>query len=182
MSESRLGMPTLYAIPAYRRGQVDAFPEYRAHSIVLGEPFCAACGWLAPASNGDPYSAQDWRSAGRFIQRAHLEDCDGTDNSVQNLVPLCLLCHEQMPMFDRGEREAALAWVRSKPDRHWGYQMLTDAQDWSSIRHGSIRGQLRRLYIRTLEVLASIHGEQLELWPDLPKIPSFSPSSILSIP
>lgn len=101
------------------------WPDYKGNYIGLGEPFCARCGWLAPVEDGRPDS---WDRAGKFLDRAHLIDrIKGGLDGVQNLVPLCHLCHDTMPSFGPGQEEEAYAWVRSGKSCDWHWQLTTDA-------------------------------------------------------
>ena len=65
------------------------------------EPFCVRCGYQPPV--------QTWREAARYLQRAHIIDrvYDGLD-AVQNIVPLCGLCHRRQPIFR--DKVPALEW------------------------------------------------------------------------
>lgn len=117
-------MPSLRRVAEFWLDR-DEWPDYKGNYIGLGEPFCAACGWLAPEVDDEPWT---WKSASAHLDRAHLIDrCYGGLDGACNLVPLCHICHKGMPSFRPGQEAEALAWVRRSPDSYdpiW--QMVTD--------------------------------------------------------
>lgn len=116
-------MPSMPVLVAYWREHADEVPSLRSHWIGWGEPFCFACGWLAPVADGP----DAWTRATGWLDRAHLQDhWIAGDDSPRNLVPLCHECHEEMPHFV--DRDAALAWVASRPDADPLWQSFTDAR------------------------------------------------------
>src|ERR1700722_8403422 len=59
----------------------------KSYYIGFGEPFCFACGWLAPVPDGQPDS---WDLAmGKWLFLTHVA---GQEDTVENLVPLCGKC------------------------------------------------------------------------------------------
>jgi hypothetical protein len=115
----------------------ETFPHLACFSIGWGEPFCFRCGWLAPTKEAAD-CRQDWpashaidsawQGAGGWLERCHLQDhsCGGSAGSL-NLVPLCVLCHEEQPPCET--RAAGIAFVNSTSPRSgiapW-MQMITD--------------------------------------------------------
>jgi hypothetical protein len=152
-------MPQLPAVARHWQGLSD-WPHYPGN-IDSGEPFCARCGWRVPPHKapvdeyGDPRRvslAQLWQKAGRVVDRAHLVDhmFDGRDD-VANIVPLCHLCHREMPSFGVREAGNALAWVKAGRDRGLFWQTTTDAYP------GSLdRATLRDLWVIYLEARAGL--------------------------
>ncbi len=143
------------------------WPDYPGN-IDMGEPFCAACGWRGPVTDGDLRAV--WRFASKFIDRAHLVDhmFDGRDDTA-NLVPLCHLCHRRMPAFRIGQRDAALAWVRSQPHLPWWWQPFTDnlaAQHPELLARGgdASRTLLRHAWTSALEMVATAY-QAAQPWP-----------------
>lgn len=123
-------MPTLTAVADYWRaeGRADIFPELISHFIGWGEPFCFRCGWLVPEPPEAPDGMKVWRSATGWLERAHLhERFSGGFDAPENLVPLCNLCHRQMPQLIR-HRDDAITWINGRcADRTnpW-WQIATD--------------------------------------------------------
>lgn len=111
----------------------DAFPNLAARAIGWGEPFCFRCGWLSPIpedvlSEPPAKPVDPWKYANGWLQRAHLaERFEGGADRVDNLVPMCSLCHRQMPEQFK-EREPAIAWINAwDPDsRNPFWQLATD--------------------------------------------------------
>ncbi len=122
-------------------------PALESYYIGWGEPFCFACGWLAPVRDdcGDP-----WRLAGGWLDRAHLQDhCYGGDMAPHNLVPLCHLCHRDMPDFPvRGD---ALKWVLGHARRDGLFNLFTDST--LCYRNPNRHTTLMRAKMQYLEVL-----------------------------
>lgn len=131
MSSTPRRLPTLAQIVAYWRDADQPFPGLQALNVDWAKPFCFRCGWRSPSPTPklpDP----TWKLAAGWLERAHLH-CRvfGGPDSVENLVPLCLLCHKAMPEFPDGPGEA-IAWVWDRfptpIDMEW--QTYTDSL-WS---------------------------------------------------
>lgn len=107
-------MPSLAAVAAYWKGNREGhFPNWRPDW-----PSCAACGWDTPLG---PVS---WAKATAWLDRAHLHDrCYGGPDEPANIVPLCHLCHSDMPSFEG--RDAALAWVDGVRAASWAWNAFT---------------------------------------------------------
>lgn len=107
-------MPSLLKIAGYWMSADEThrlLPQLKSHWIGWGEPFCFACGWLAPTPDGVDAWAEVRLSG--WMDRAHLVDhAYGGSTHPSNLVPLCLLCHDSMTatggFIDRAQ---ALAWL-----------------------------------------------------------------------
>jgi hypothetical protein len=139
----------MYAIVNYWEGAPETatvLPDLRAHQIGWSEPFCFACGWLAPVAD----SRQSWEKAATgWLERAHLVDhWSGGSGDPSNLVPLCHLCHEAMSNTF-SDRATALEWVNARESEMpypamW--QMFTD-------KHGRAPGAVTRsMRARTLRL------------------------------
>lgn len=152
--------PSLLTIARWWATETDELPRAYFRGIGLGEPSCWACGWLPPVdeyadwahqypdADHDWLLRQTWKPAGQYLDRAHLKDhTAGGESKPFNIVPLCHFpCHRDMPAFD--DRDAALAWVAARPDKHWFYQMMTDGE----CRDGSLtRRNMPRMYRICLE-------------------------------
>lgn len=129
-------MPAMSRIAAHWRDHSEGLVWLRSHDIGWGEPFCFACGWLAPiSSSGIPSDTPPdtclvilWRRASPWLDRAHLQDrCAGGPDAPDNLVPLCHLCHAEMTEREFFSREAGLAWVRTHTRCEASWQAYTDA-------------------------------------------------------
>lgn len=82
--------------------------------------------WIGPAGNHEGHPNQCFGcgrpAGGRAVwdpvmpgdfERAHLQDsCLGGTNEVENLIPLCSVCHWQMTANFSGCRGCAARWVR----------------------------------------------------------------------
>ncbi len=113
-------MPSMDAIVGYWTDQDPIWSK--SYYIGWGEPFCFACGWLAPV---DDTRRDAWRVAGKWLDRAHLEDrFFGGEDKPHNLVPMCHLCHQDMP--DSDSRDYGLSWVQNRAACDWGFQVFTD--------------------------------------------------------
>ncbi len=100
----------------------EVFPRIRVPSIGWGEPLCFRCGWLAPVPDAACFKDLDadlairkaWKGASGWLERAHLQDhAYGGSSDALNLVPLCVICHEQQPPCET--REQGIAFVNSEP-------------------------------------------------------------------
>lgn len=101
-----------------------------------------------PEWTGQQALRATWGAAARFLDRAHLADyCRSGNNDPANVIPLCHLCHRDMPEF--AEREPALAWVAAGCERPWWWGHVTDACAQAGVL--TSRHQLRDLYRRALE-------------------------------
>jgi hypothetical protein len=101
-------LPEIAAYWASNPDVEDLLPAIRAHWIGFGEPFCFACGWLAPVLDDE----NAWKRAAGWLERAHLVDhCFGGSGEPENLVPLCFFCHEAMRPYSFLDRIEALGWV-----------------------------------------------------------------------
>ena len=141
-------MPSLSSIAEYWRSAPETatvLPKLYSHWIGWGEPFCFACGWLAPVLDGPGAWAQPL--CGGWLDRAHLIDhslSNGSDDPF-NIVPLCHFCHDAMPPFDN--RAEALEWVtahESMIPHPWLWQLFTDEVGRGRRREG-LRGRSSRL-------------------------------------
>jgi hypothetical protein len=113
-------MPAIRAIIDYWRDNPQPF--LKSWYIGWGEPFCFACGWLAPVADGRPDS---WARASAWLDRAHLhERVFGGSDDPSNLVMLCHLCHDVYPAVRT--REGGLEWVAARPDCDELFQAFTD--------------------------------------------------------
>jgi hypothetical protein len=115
----------------------ETFPHLACFGIGWGEPFCFRCGWLAPSKEAADYPnvwpagrAIDsaWQGSRGWLERCHLRDhYFGGTAAPLNLVPLCVLCHEEQPPCET--RAAGIAFVNSASPRDgiapW-MQMITD--------------------------------------------------------
>lgn len=161
-------MPTLYRIQKFwlrvdtRRYQLGLDPIYPSNFEDDGEPSCAACGWRVPASVErdlpDNPTESDWkmvwRHAEKWLDRAHLMDRSlGGPDIRANLVPMCHVCHDDMPPFDT--RADALKWIASRPHCPPWWQLATEydspitpanrhemKRTWRSLTSAMARGQL----------------------------------------
>ena len=144
-------MPSLDKIVQHWRDQrPDPTYQDRLSASGTGDPFCFRCGWFPPSA--DPYGATPWRYCSRWLDRAHLEDHAGGGNEdVSNLIPLCFLCHKEMPDHDAGQRDQALQWVKAGYQRRWEWQFFTDA--FGIDLPG--RQKIERAWFRLLEAVAA---------------------------
>ncbi len=107
-------------------------PWLKARFIGWGEPFCFACGWLAPVTdNGvprDEYVRRMWERAASWLDRAHLHDrCLGGPDTPHNIAPLCHLCHDEMTrLVDSPSTEYGLEWVATHKNCDPIWQLYTD--------------------------------------------------------
>jgi len=155
MGQTR-SMPSLTRIADWwmHPERASAFPGLAAWALGWGEPFCFRCGWLAPVPpaaicNGQTLAKDPWRWAKGWLERAHLaEHSEGGPDAPENLVPLCGLCHRQMPE-GLASREAAIAWInawtrdalnpfwQAATDRVWGcdnYQAFPGSKAFLTLR------------------------------------------------
>jgi hypothetical protein len=110
------------ALIDYWRSQ-DA-PWLKSYYIGFGEPFCFACGWLAPVPDGQPDS---WDLAlKKWLFLTHVA---GQEDTVENTVPLCATCAlekreaGEFDSLDHGQR-----WIAEHYDCDSARQMYTDAK------------------------------------------------------
>ena len=139
------------------------FPELRCFEIGWGEPFCFRCGWLAPSKEAADYPGfwpasrvldAAWQGSSGWLERCHLQDhCYGGTTNALNLVPLCVLCHEEQPPCR--EQGKGIAFVNSASPREgiapW-IQMVTDELGRGLKRPG--RGTALRKMLRAHAVIA----------------------------
>ncbi len=114
-------MPTMWAIVRYWTGRGPfGFTEDE-----LAAPFCFGCGIEITGVPGRT-PATRWESASGRLERAHLVDrfLGGLDGP-QNIVPLCVMCHRVMPVFDVEHGDDALAYVT---DGGWFPMLLAAAE------------------------------------------------------
>jgi hypothetical protein len=97
-------MPSLWTIAQY-------WEKCGTFDVQIVRPICFACTGHAPHEE-DLTPGYRWNGAGAYLDRAHLVDrfLGGLDGP-QNLVPLCKVCHDLMPMFRIGAD--AIEWVLS---------------------------------------------------------------------
>jgi hypothetical protein len=111
-------------------------PRWPGLWIGLGEPFCAACGWLVPER--DQGMMRAWASASRWLDRAHIitrDECErgcGLD-LLPNLIPLCHRCHHAMRRFDPGEEGDGFRWLSHVPRKPARWQIFTDVFPWDGV-------------------------------------------------
>jgi hypothetical protein len=96
----------------------------KSYYIGFGEPFCFACGWLAPVLDGQPDS---WDSAiKKWLFLTHIA---GQEDTVENLVPLCATCTQQKRQAgDFESLEHGRQWIAEHYDCDSALQMYTDAK------------------------------------------------------
>ena len=122
--EVRRKQHSIRSIIEYWQEHSDEFPNLWAHTDGWEEPFCFACGWMPPFESN---RALRMRKAQPWLDKAHLEDWAHAHNdTVDNMVLLCHLCHISMPSFQ--ERKKAIRWVDEHPRTEWLWQSWTDAQ------------------------------------------------------
>lgn len=145
-------MPTLAAIADHWSTDRNAyvFQNLEAHVIGWNNPFCFRCGWrppMPPASAAAESTATKrqskpiWQFAAGWLQKAHLaERFSGGSDLPENIVPMCCLCHRQMPGLI-SSRGAAIAWINAwdpaAQDNDW--QQATDYA-WGGDRHQEFPG------------------------------------------
>lgn len=104
-------MPSLVAVGRHwQENQMEALHSFGPHvwTVLAGRGSCCF-GCLQPAR--DCSVRDDFRTGG--FERAHLQDCClGGANRVENLVPLCSVCHWQMTANFTGCRSCAVTWIR----------------------------------------------------------------------
>lgn len=130
MPATRPRLPKLSAIANYWSGMprlvcADVFPQFWQWCADWDDPFCFRCGWKAPVECGT-----GWDHASGWLERAHLVDRElGGPDAVENLVPLCPLCHEDMPRCRvAGEAFTYVSSVPISRDIRWYFQMFTNEQ------------------------------------------------------
>jgi hypothetical protein len=150
----------------------EVFPEIECFAIGWGEPFCFRCGWLAPSKEAadfpDHWSAPRaikccMAASSGWLEPCHLQDhwSGGTVDSL-NLVPLCVLCHEEQPPCRT--RAGGIAFVNSASPRDgiapW-MQFLTDDLGRGVKRPG--RGRALRTMLRAQAGLAVAQDRIIQL-------------------
>lgn len=150
------------------------FPNLRCFDIGWGEPFCFRCGWLAPTPEAADYEGLDtaaainkaWNAASGWLERAHLQDHErGGDEDAWNLVPLCVLCHEEQPICET--RDEGITFVNSRPTHAPLVriaQVVTDVNYREVVRPGrpnALRAMLRA-YARAGVIAAEAMGRALD--------------------
>ena len=102
-------MPTLDQIARHWVGEPE-FATAHFNIVGMGEPHCFRCAWFPPCD--DPHAHTTWAKHSAFLDRCHLVDfARGGSNEPDNLVPLCHICHRDMPEYADGQRDMAIAWV-----------------------------------------------------------------------
>jgi len=149
----------------------EVFPELRCFGIGWGEPFCFRCGWLSPSKEAADYPRDwpagraidaAWQAARGWLERCHLQDhyYGGTTDPL-NLVPLCVLCHEEQPQCKT--QAAGIEFVNSPCPRKdivpW-IQMATDELCQGIERPGRERA-LRKM-LRAQALLAVAQGRTIK--------------------
>lgn len=116
---SARSMPSMTKIIEHWRTQDPSWPK--SVYVGWGEPFCFACGWLPPTPDS-------WERASRWLDRAHLHDhaFGGGPDEPHNLVPLCHLCHFDMP--DSDSKDKGLQWVKDHKHCEAEWQLWTDVR------------------------------------------------------
>lgn len=152
-------MPKLSAIANYWAGlplivREDLFPHWHGIGPTWDVPFCFRCGWMPPVREASEYArlgwikaeAKAWDSASGWLEKAHLQEhsLNGTE-VVENLVPLCVLCHEEQP---RGATRAEGLEFVCSPSLPYVIRLLsqtyTDAH-YTGTRAGGHSGALRAM-------------------------------------
>jgi hypothetical protein len=96
--------------------ELDA-PWLKSYYIGFGEPFCFACGWLAPVQDGTPGS-WDLAVGGHFLIPTVLVEGDAA-------MPLCALCRNE-PRPEFASVKEGHQWVEQHLDTPSWFQMYTD--------------------------------------------------------
>jgi hypothetical protein len=150
-------MASMDRVVAYwQEAAPERLPGLRSELSGWGEPFCFRCGWLAPLR--DPYvGTDDWRVVGGWLERAHLMDhAAGGSGEPDNLVPLCYLCHRQMPEHD--DADSALGWVAAGEPCCMFWQVFTD-HTFGSENYTEHRPDARWLVAKRLELSEKVAAE-----------------------
>jgi hypothetical protein len=139
---SSLQWPTLVAY--WQENWKKDFPDLLVSRYGWGEPLCFRCGWLAPVDD----EVDSWRRVAGWLEKAHLHDfSSGGPDNPSNIVPLCSLCHYDMPDFP-DSRDEAVAWVAEQGHdccpQDW--QQFTD-RAWMG-RPTLPRGEFRKVHYR----------------------------------
>jgi hypothetical protein len=127
-------MPSLATVAAHWEtgDNADTFPNLRRTALAQQEPFCFRCGWFSPipCMDDDKHAGENpWTFAAGWLERAHLaERFSGGADTPNNLVPLCLFCHREMPELI-SDRTVAIAWINAfePASRDVAYQIATDS-------------------------------------------------------
>lgn len=134
-------MPTLSKIALYWADNAEPFPNLAGHALGWGEPFCFRCGWLAPIPDVAPPANDPWKYGKGWLERAHLADhALGGPDVVANIVPMCHVCHQSMPLGFT-TTQSAVDWVNAwdPGGRNIFWQRATDAQ-WGGEKYRPIPG------------------------------------------
>lgn len=145
------------------------FPDLRCYAIGWGEPFCFRCGWLAPSKEAADYPRKwpaekaidaAWEAAQGWLERCHLHDhLFGGSVEPLNIVPMCVLCHEEQP--NCRSRAEGIAFVNSPCRRQsymWAMQMATDEMGRGRRRPGKA-GAMRTM-LRAQATVAQFLSER----------------------
>lgn len=142
---SRPSLPTLDKIA---RHWVDhpLFENAYFQYIGFGEPYCFRCQWQPP--NDDPYDdEQTWQQHSAFLDKCHLVDrCRGGSDELDNLVPLCNLCHKEMPQFAPHQYDIAIAWVNEIAAKESRGYFTVWCQKWWELGILKTRGNLKHAW------------------------------------
>ncbi len=165
-------MPSLRTIQRYwemHQDTLTVFPDLEARMIGWGEPFCFRCGWLALVKDWAAYTrgsnedkmTKTWNGAAGWLERCHLQDnMSGGSEQPENLVPMCVACHEQQPPSKAWA--TGVAYVNENVRCPPGVQVLTDMlyagkrrNDESNKRRfwTAVRLADRARYLSTVEAL-----------------------------
>jgi hypothetical protein len=126
-----------------------------------GEPFCFRCYWQAPVPDANQAGGIEacWNLASGWLERAHLHDrFDGGSDAVENLMPLCVICHAHMPVsrsFNEG-----LWYISAGPCRAMWWQQFTDLM--APVNGGSGKSSkldLMAAYLGMVEIVAEVERE-----------------------
>lgn len=153
-------MPLLSEIAAAWRdskGVEQVFPRFQEFKPSWWHPFCFRCGWIVPTKKGDEYPEGwkdervfllTWGAASGWLERAHLHDHvhDGGE-ALDNLVPLCVLCHEEQPICR--SRDEGLSFVRSRSPR-WRIQFWLQVATERRYGHRDLRKPGKEKALRSM--------------------------------
>lgn len=108
--------------------------KFHACYIGWGEPFCFACGWLAPVDDTQE-PEKSWSDAAGWLERAHLvAHAQGGSDEAFNLVPLCHGCHRDMDLRAQVlSMQDATRFIKEREHCGHGRQLFSD---WFHMEHG----------------------------------------------